>query len=361
MDNFDFKKYLAEGKIHQDLTENLGIELPKVTSQKANAKITNARTFAEFILDTWNTIATEENESIFGIQDLKLAKEKLVRVAKMKDEGEPVAENARTDAEKRGKNKINKENLPVNENEDFVVTTRMLQMALRKDPKFEEKVYKAVEDAKNGKTNDLRDIINYLSSLKIDEEVSSEEVSDEEIENIEDTLKKITENARTRAEEEGFLDGKEEGFLDGKAVEKADMKKMKVSELKAKIKEQILAELSLSEADEEDDREDDELSPEELANKYAGSPMREADEEVDVDIDVEDEVDVDVEADDIEIEKPATKVKVKVGLSPEEELIQDSLKAAMDAADAIGNDKLSDQIGNTITFFTREYVVGDRS
>ena len=54
------------------------------------------------------------------------------------------------------------------------------------------------------------------------------------------------------------------------------------------------------------------------------------------------------------------KVKVEVGLSPEEELIQDSLKAAMDAADAIGNDKLSDQIGNTITFFTREYVVGNR-
>ena len=98
MDNFDFKKYLAEGKIHQDLTENLGIELPKVTSQKANAKITNARTFAEFILDTWNTIATEENESVSGLQDLKLAKEKLEKVAKMKDEGEPVAENARTDA-----------------------------------------------------------------------------------------------------------------------------------------------------------------------------------------------------------------------------------------------------------------------
>jgi hypothetical protein len=88
--------------------------------------------------------------------------------------------------------------------------------------------------------------------------------------------------------------------------------------------------------------------------------LSEAEEEVDVNIDVEDEVDVDVEADDIEIEKPATKVKVEVGLSPEEELIQDSLKAAMDAADAIGNDKLSDQIGNTITFFTREYVVGNR-
>jgi hypothetical protein len=272
----------------------------------------------------------------------------------MKDEGEPVAENARTDAEKRGKNKINKENLPVNENEEvLVVTTRMLQMALRKDPKFEEKVYKAVEDFKNGKTKDLIDIKNYLRSLPIYEDVSSEKVSDEEIKSIEDTLKKITENARTDAEEEGFLDGK--------AVEKADMKKMKVSELKAKIKEQILAELSLSEADEEDDREDDELSPEELANKYAGSPMREADEEVDVDIDVEDEVDVDVEADDIEIERKGVKAKVDVGLSPEEEIVQDSLKAAMDAANQLGNDKLADQIGNTITFFTREYVVGQNN
>ena len=133
-------------------------------------------------------------------------------------------------------------------------------------------------------------------------------------------------------EEDARTDAEEEGYKDGMKDEKADMKKMKVSELKAKIKEEILAELSLSEAE----------------------------EEVDVDIDVEDEVDVDVEADDIEIERKGTTAKVEVGLSPEEEIIQDSLKAAMDAADALGNDKLSDQIGNTITFFTREYVVGDR-
>ena len=135
----------------------------------------------------------------------------------------------------------------------------------------------------------------------------------------------LEEDARTRAEEEGFLDGK--------AVEKAEKKKMKVSELKAKIKEEILAELSLSEAE----------------------------EEVDVDIDVEDEVEVDAEADDIEIERKGTTAKVEVGLSPEEEIVQDSLKAAMDAAQALGSDKLADQIGNTITFFTRQFVVGDRT
>ena len=109
------------------------------------------------------------------------------------------------------------------------------------------------------------------------------------------------------------------------------------AELKAKIKEQILAEL---------EKEDD---------------VNEAEEEVDVDIDVEDEVEVEAGADDIEIERKGVKAKVEVGLSPEEEIIQDSLKAAMDSANALGNDKLADQIGNTITFFTREYVVGDRS
>lgn len=134
----------------------------------------------------------------------------------------------------------------------------------------------------------------------------------------------VTEDARTDAEEEGY----EDGFKDAKADMKDALTKMKVSELKAKIRENILS--TLNEA-----------------------------EEVDVDIDVEDEVEVDAEADDIEIERKGTTAKVEVGLSPEEEIVQDSLKAAMDAAQALGSDKLADQIGNTITFFTRQFVVGD--
>ena len=139
----------------------------------------------------------------------------------------------------------------------------------------------------------------------------------------------LEEDARTDAEQEGYKDG----FEDAKDDIEDALKKMKVSELKAKIKEQILAELTLSEAD----------------------------EEVDVDIDVEDEVEVEAGADDIEIERPGVKATVNVGLSPEEEIVQDSLKAAMDAAQALGSDKLADQIGNTITFFTRQFVVGDNT
>ena len=139
----------------------------------------------------------------------------------------------------------------------------------------------------------------------------------------------LEEDARTDAEQEGYKDG----FDDAKDDVKDALSKMKVSELKAKIKETILAELSLSEAE----------------------------EDVDVDIDVEDEVEVEAGADDIEIERPGVKTTVDVGLSPEEEVVQDSLKAAMDAANELGNQKLADQIGNTITFFTREFVVGQNT
>ncbi len=160
----------------------------------------------------------------------------------------------------------------------------------------------------------------------------------------------LEEDARTDAEEEGY----EDGFKDAKADMKDALTKMKVSELKAKIKENILA--TLNEADEEDMDHQDALD---RASATGSTEFMKEDEEVDVDIDVEDEVEVDAEADDIEIERKGVKAKVEVGLSPEEEIVQDSLKAAMDAAEALGSDKLADQIGNTITFFTRQFVVGD--
>ena len=149
----------------------------------------------------------------------------------------------------------------------------------------------------------------------------------------------VNEDARTDAEQEGY----EDGFEDAKDDIEKELKKMKVSELKAKIREDIIEVLSEQEEDVDVDVDvDDEV-------------------EVDADVDVQDDVTVDAEGDDIEIEKTAVRSKVEVGLSPEEEIVQDSLKAAMDAASALGNEKLADQIGNTITFFTREYVVGNRT
>ena len=96
--------------------------------------------------------------------------------------------------------------------------------------------------------------------------------------------------------------------------------KMKVSELKAKIKEDIIS-------------------------------LLQEEEEEDVEVDVEDEVEVDVE-------EPALDTPSEdAGLSQDEQDIQDSLKLAYDNAVAIGDQKLADQIGNSITFFTRTHVV----
>ncbi len=106
---------------------------------------------------------------------------------------------------------------------------------------------------------------------------------------------------------------------EGEVTEEVPSSKMKVSELKAKIKETILSELTLSEADE------------------------------DVDVDIEDEIEAD-------IEEP-TPDSSAIGLSQDEQEIQDNLKLAYDNAVAIGDQKLADQIGNSITFFTRTHVV----
>jgi len=73
-----------------NMDENLGVEIPSILVNKANAKITNGKTFAQFILDTWDSIIPKESESIANLQTLKIARAKLEAAAKVEDE--PVAE-----------------------------------------------------------------------------------------------------------------------------------------------------------------------------------------------------------------------------------------------------------------------------
>jgi hypothetical protein len=72
------------------------------------------------------------------------------------------------------------------------------------------------------------------------------------------------------------------------------------------------------------------------------------DEEIDVDLDQE-EVDMDM---DMDMEDGG-----KVGLTGDKKVVDDSLEAALEAARNLGDEKLVDQIGNTITFFTRSQIV----
>jgi hypothetical protein len=61
----------------------------------------------------------------------------------------------------------------------------------------------------------------------------------------------------------------------------------------------------------------------------------------------------DVAVDDTETIDTETEVEV----DPNVKAVQDALTQAQVAAQKLGDPKLTDQIGNTITFFTREHVV----
>ena len=133
---------------------------------------------------------------------------------------------------------------------------------------------------------------------------------------------------------------------------------IKMEDLRAEVREAIFDALS------EESQYNDTIYSEDLSEQEDDVDVDvdvEDEVEADVDVDVKDKVNVDAEGDEIEIEKKAVKAKVEVGLSPEEEIVQDSLKAAMDAAEAMGSEVLADQIGNTITYFTRQFVVGSNS
>ena len=133
---------------------------------------------------------------------------------------------------------------------------------------------------------------------------------------------------------------------------------IKMEDLRAEVREAIFDALS------EESQYKDTIYSEDLSEQEDDVDVDvdvEDEVEADVDVDVKDKVNVDAEGDEIEIEKKAVKAKVEVGLSPEEEIVQDSLKAAMDAAEAMGSEVLADQIGNTITYFTRQFVVGSNS
>lgn len=166
--------------------------------------------------------------------------------------------------------------------------------------------------------------------------------------------------------------------------EEAPSSKTTVSELKAQIKEMILA--SLAEEVEEPINEgpsteekriammaakkqaefrdvsleqaiQDQINALEALKREMNEEINEQDEDEEVEVDIEDEIEADVEpAMDTEpaIDAPEGGSE---GLTSDEKEIQDSLKLAYDNAVAIGDQKLADQIGNSITFFTRTHVV----
>ena len=124
------------------------------------------------------------------------------------------------------------------------------------------------------------------------------------------------------------------------AVDDLFPSKMTKEALKEKIKAEILS--TLSEEDSIEEAEEDEVEDD-------------LDAELDdAEGDIEADVDVDIDAD---VETGEPDLSDEAGLSEDELEIQNSLKIAYDNAIQIGDEKLANQIANTITFFTRAHVV----
>ena len=119
--------------------------------------------------------------------------------------------------------------------------------------------------------------------------------------------------------------------------------KMKKSELKEMIKSAFLEEADLNIKDE--------------TNMY--DPVA---EQEDVEVEDDENVDVNVEKDvevDVDDESTETDTVVKTELPGEDAEVTKTLgllTKAQQTAKALGDDKLTDQIGNTITYFTRAHV-----
>jgi hypothetical protein len=111
--------------------------------------------------------------------------------------------------------------------------------------------------------------------------------------------------------------------------------KMKKSELKSKIKEMIVSEMNIDVTDETG-------AYDFLAELESMLEQEEEEAADDVTDDTEIDVTTDVEVDEV---------------NPNVKAVQDALTQAQAAAQKLGDPKLTDQIGNTITFFTRAHVV----
>jgi hypothetical protein len=139
--------------------------------------------------------------------------------------------------------------------------------------------------------------------------------------------------------------------------------KMKKSELEKTIKEMILSEYekNVNITDESPENEEDFLA--EVAAILAEAD-KEADKDEETDTETTDTETTDTETADAEVETPEGTEDVEVTdttttdqVDPNVKAVQDALTQAQAAAQTLGDAKLTDQIGNTITFFTRTHVV----
>ena len=208
---------------------------------------------------------------------------------------------------------------------------------------------------------------NYRNYLKNNPLLTEDQGDDDE---LDDSLgakhgSKKQDMKQRRADSENMekSKGKRKYSGDKSIDESTPSSKISVTEFKAQIREKILSEME-NDLDESSavnwrDRNSPAGDSLELAPKKVGTSTVEEVEEVDVEddedinIDIEDTVDIDDESSKSEIEVDSE----LAGESADVAAILGLLTKAQEEAKSLGDDKLLDQIGNTITYYTRAHVV----
>ena len=177
---------------------------------------------------------------------------------------------------------------------------------------------------------------------------------------IKDLEKDIKDNEKKLAklkkdEPKDVSEGKEEKEMEegmgGSYYEDDDKKKMTKESLKSMIREKITSILNEEEISEEEISEEEVTEQEDV--EVEDDENVDVDVEKDVNVDVKDEVDVDDESVESDIE-----VKTSIpGESADVDAVLGLLTKAQEEAEGMADETLLDQIGNTITYFTRKHVV----
>ena len=174
----------------------------------------------------------------------------------------------------------------------------------------------------------------------------------------------LSEDARTDAEQEGYKDG----FEDAKDDIEAKLKDMKVSEgdyyyedsmedmsLDDQAKIYFMQKVKRGEIDTlpEDPKAAflDQMTKDQMDHDKETLRRERGLEEQE-----EEEVEI-TDTEEEEVETPDTEEEIAPELEGDTQDILTHLESALEAARAKGDEKLINQIGNTITFFTRQYVV----
>ena len=155
----------------------------------------------------------------------------------------------------------------------------------------------------------------------------------------------------TPGEETDYMQRRKE--MDDYAIdENKENKETKNTKMKkSELKEMIKAAISERPNDYNEDKYDEGLEDIEEKTVYEAEEVDVEDNE-EVDVDIEKDVEIDDESVESDIEVDAS----MPGESADEVAVQSLLMKAQEEAAKLGDEKLTDQIGNTITYFTRAHV-----